>query len=179
VGGVTLVYDEEKQGVRVVPNKLNTQSNSTGALSTQAGDSGMLRTQANSSKASEELPDSGTLEIDGYTVNYEIAYYDDAGKKLDSAPTLKVTEKPQAAGYLRQHDLTIPTRGDYEKVRQARGRLAGVDFHVVLRTLAGTRFLLYSPPNSSTVSVEDQFGQDSKQTVKVSLQSMSSMIRLT
>ena len=88
VRGVTLVYDEETRGVRVVPNKLNTQSNSTGALSTQAGDSGMLRTQANSSKASEELPDSGTLEIDGYTVNYEIAYYDDAGKKLDSAPTL-------------------------------------------------------------------------------------------
>lgn len=98
---------------------------------------------------------------------------------LDSAPTLKTTEKPQTAGYLRQHDLTIPTRGDYEKVRQSRGRLAGVDFHVVLRTLAGTRFLLYSLPNSSTVSVEDQFGQDSKQTVKVSLQSMSSMIRLT
>ena len=98
---------------------------------------------------------------------------------LDSAPTLKTTPKTQTAGYLRQHDLTIPTRGDYIKVRAAGNGLLGVDFHVVLRTLAGTRFLLYSLPNSSTVSVEDQLGQDSKQTVKVSLQSMSSMIRLT
>ena len=97
---------------------------------------------------------------------------------LDSAPSLKTSMKTQTAGYLRQHDLTIPTRGDYMKVRKAGNSLLGVDFHVVLRTLAGTRFLLYSLPNSSTVSVEDQFGSDSKQTVKVSLQSMSNMIKL-
>lgn len=97
---------------------------------------------------------------------------------LDSAPSLKTSLKTQAAGFLRQHDLTIPTRGDYIKVRQAGDSLLGVDFHVVLRTLVGTRFLLYSLPNSPTVSVEDQFGSDSKQTVKVSLQSMSNMIKL-
>jgi len=130
---------------------------------------------------------AGTKQVSGRTVDrigqavmvIDVNDVADYAGVLDSAPTLKVTEKPQAAGYLRQHDLTIPTRGDYEKVRQARGRLAGVDFCVVLRTLGGTRFLLYSLPNSSTVSVEDQFGQDSKQTVKVSLQSMSNMIRLT
>lgn len=98
---------------------------------------------------------------------------------LDSAPLLKTTLKMQPAGYLRQHDLTIPTRGDYVRIRKAGNGLLGVDFHVVLRTLAGTRFLLYSLPNSPAVSVEDQFGGDSKQTVKVSLQSMSNMIRLT
>ena len=97
---------------------------------------------------------------------------------LDSAPSLKTSMKMQMAGYLRQHDLTIPTRGDYIKVRKAGDRLLGMDFHVVLRTLEGTRFLLYSLPNSPTVSVEDQFGSESKQTVKVSLQSMSNMIKL-
>lgn len=99
--------------------------------------------------------------------------------RLVSPPTLKTTEKPDKAGYIRQHDLQIPTEGGYEDIRQARGSLAGVDFNVVLEMRSGTRFLLYALPNSSTVSVEDQFGQDSKQTVKVSLQSMSNMIRLT
>ena len=98
---------------------------------------------------------------------------------LDSAPSLKTTQKPQAAGRLRQHDLTIPTRGDYIKVRQAGEQLAGIDFHVVLHTIGGTRFLLYSLPNSSYVSIEDQFGGEPKQTVKVNLVSMSNMIKLT
>ena len=99
--------------------------------------------------------------------------------RLVSPPTLKTTEKPDKAGYIRQHDLQIPVEGDYEGIRQARGSLAGVDFNVVLEMRSGTRFLLYALPNSSTVSVEDQFGGESKQTVKVSLQSMSNMIKLT
>lgn len=99
--------------------------------------------------------------------------------RLVSPPTLKTTEKPDRAGYIRQHDLQIPTEGGYEDIRKKRGELAGVDFNVVLEMRSGTRFLLYALPNSSTVSVEDQFGGESKQTVKVSLQSMSNMIRLT
>ena len=98
---------------------------------------------------------------------------------LDSAPSLKTSEKPQAAGYLRTHELTIPARGNYNKVREAKAALAGVDFNVVLRTAAGTRFLLYALPNTSMVSVEDQMGAESKQTVKVSIESMSNMIELT
>ena len=99
--------------------------------------------------------------------------------RLVSPPTLKTSEKPDRAGYIRQHDLQIPTEGDYEGIRQARGSLAGVDFNVVLEMRSGTRFLLYALPNSSTVAVEDQFSGEGKQTVKVGLQSMSNMIRLT
>ena len=103
----------------------------------------------------------------------------DATGRLVSPPTLKTTEKPDRAGYIRQHDLQIPTEGGYEDIRKKRGELAGVDFNVVIEMRSGTRFLLYALPNSSTVSVEDQFGGESKQTVKVSLQSMSNMIKLT
>lgn len=99
--------------------------------------------------------------------------------RLVSPPTLKTTEKPDRAGYIRQHDLQIPTEGGYEDIRKKRGELAGVDFNVVLEMRSGSRFLLYALPNSSTVAVEDQFSGDGKQTVKVSLQSMSNMIRLT
>jgi len=98
---------------------------------------------------------------------------------LDSAPTLKTSPKTSIAGFLRQHDLSIPTMGEYIDFRRASDKLAGVDFHVILRTVAGTEFLLYALPNTSTVSVEEQLGGDSKQTVKVSLQSKSNMIKIT
>lgn len=98
---------------------------------------------------------------------------------MRSAPTLKTTEKPQAAGYLRSHDLQIPIFDGYEEIRQKKGTLAGKDFHVIMKTQTGTEFLLYGLPNTSIVSVEDQFGGESKQTVKVSLQSMSNMIKIT
>lgn len=103
----------------------------------------------------------------------------DATGRLVSPPTLKTTEKPDRAGYIRQHDLQIPTEGGYEDIRKKRGELAGVDFNVVLEMRSGSRFLLYALPNSSTVAVEDQFSGEGKQTVKVSLQSMSNMIKLT
>lgn len=103
----------------------------------------------------------------------------DATGRLVSPPTLKTTEKPDRAGYIRQHDLQIPTEGGYEDIRKKRGELAGVDFNVVLGMRSGSRFLLYALPNSSTVAVEDQFSGEGKQTVKVSLQSMSNMIKLT
>lgn len=104
---------------------------------------------------------------------------DETTGRLVSPPTLKTTEKPDRAGYIRQHDLQIPVDGDYDGIRAARGRLAGVDFNVVLEMRSGSRFLLYALPNSSTVAVEDQFSGEGKQTVKVALQSMSNMIRLT
>ena len=103
----------------------------------------------------------------------------DATGRLVSPPTLKTTEKPDRAGYIRKHDLQIPTEGGYEDIRKKRGELAGVDFNVVLEMRSGSRFLLYALPNSSTVAVEDQFSGEGKQTVKVSLQSMSNMIKLT
>ena len=65
------------------------------------------------------------------------------------------------------------------RVRQAQLTIEGADFHVVLQTADGTRFLLYSLPNTARATVEEQFAQEQKQTVKVSMQSMSNMIKLT
>lgn len=98
--------------------------------------------------------------------------------QMKGAPTLKTQEKAQSAGYLRNHDLQIPIQYGYDDIRAAKGALAGIDFHAILRTIAGTEFLLYALPNTSTVSVEDQFGSEAKQTVKVSISSMSNMIKI-
>lgn len=99
--------------------------------------------------------------------------------QIQPSPSLKTSEKPQGAGYLRQHDLQVPIQYGYNEVRAAKGTLAGVDFHVVLRTAAGNEYLLYALPNTSTISVDDQMGAESKQTVKVSLQSLSNIIKIT
>lgn len=98
---------------------------------------------------------------------------------LQSAPTLKTTEKPQAAGYIRDHTLQASIFAGYEEIRAKKALLSGTDFYVVLRTLAGTEFLLYTLPASSQITVDDQIDSESKQTVKISLQSASSMIRIT
>ena len=94
-------------------------------------------------------------------------------------PVLKTQEKAESAGRIRTHDLQIPVKYGYDEVRSAKGGLAGRYFHAFLRTAAGTEFLIYGLPNTSAVTVEDQMGGEPKQTVKVSLQSMSNMIRLT
>lgn len=97
---------------------------------------------------------------------------------MESAPTLKPSMKAQAGGRIRQHDLSVPVRIN-NKVRQAVDALQGVDFHVVLRTQDGTRYLLYSLPGSPAVSIDGQFGgADPKMTLKVSLQSLSGMIQM-
>lgn len=122
-------------------------------------------------------------EMDGCTIGspeMELDVSDDDADGQMTAPTLKTQEKPAAAGNLRNHDLQVPVIFGYDDVREARGNLLGRDFHAILRTSAGTEFLLYAVPNASIVSVEDQFGSsDPKQTVKVSLQSMSNMIKIT
>lgn len=102
-----------------------------------------------------------------------------ADAMIQSAPTLKTSEKPQAAGYIRDHTLQVPVFAGYEEIRQKKGLLTGIDFYVILRTAAGTEFLLYTLPNSSSLAVDDQIDSESKQTVKITLQSASSMIRIT
>lgn len=118
--------------------------------------------------------------IGAATMVVDVVYHDSYTGVLDSAPTLKSSQKDQAVGRLRQHDLTLNVRYNYNKVRKAVDALQGVDFHVILRTADGTRYLLYGLQNTSRVTVEDQFGSsEPKQTVKASLQSLSNMILLT
>ena len=77
VGG-TFAYDGKAHGVTV---------GKTGGLSTQSTGSNTLSTQAAGDEG-DEWPDSGTVTLDGVTLSYSIAYYDEAGGKLDSAPTM-------------------------------------------------------------------------------------------
>lgn len=98
--------------------------------------------------------------------------------EMDSAPSLKQTEKQQAAGIVVSHDLQVPVTAGFEATRVAVQSLQTRHFHVILTTQDGTRYLLYSLPQSSLLLLDEQ-DVNQKATVKITLQSMSHVIRLT
>lgn len=97
--------------------------------------------------------------------------------EMDGAPSLKQTEKQQAAGIVVSHDLQIPVTAGFVATRTAVAGVQTRHFHVVLTTNNGTRYLLYSLPNTSLLLLDEQ-DTNQKATVKVKLQSMSHVILL-
>jgi len=76
VSSGTSTYDGKPHGVTVNGSgKLSAQSDGVGALQAQAADD-------------EGYAESGTTTVDGVEVEYSIVYYDEAGKRLGSAPMM-------------------------------------------------------------------------------------------
>lgn len=129
---------------------------------------------------------AGTKTESGQTVDrigaakLSLAYavQDGDDGEIDSPPVLKQSDKRQAAGIIVSHDLQISVTAGFEATRVAVESLQTRYFHVVLTTTDGTRYLLYSLPNTSLLLLDEQ-DVNQKSTVKVTLQSMSHVIRLT
>ena len=105
---------------------------------------------------------------------YSVQDNDDG--EIESAPSLKQTEKVQQSGIIVSHDLQVPVTAGFETTRKAVSDIMARDFHVVLTT-ERCRYLLYSLPNTSGVTL-DETGVEQSATVKISLNSMSHVIRL-
>lgn len=128
---------------------------------------------------------TGTKTVSGQTVDrigtpgLSIAYnvQDGDDGEMESAPTLKQSEKQQALGIVVNHDLQVPVTAGFEATRIAIEGLQTRHFHVVLTTQDDTRYLLYSLPGSSLLLLDEQ-EVNQKATVKITLQSMSHVIRL-
>lgn len=112
----------------------------------------------------------------GLSLAYNVQDGDDG--EIDSAPVLKQTDKQVAAGIVVTHDLQVPVTAGFEATRIAVEGLQMRHFHVVLTTQDGVRYLLYSLPNTSLLLLDEQ-DVNRTATVKVTLQSMSHVIRLT
>ena len=112
----------------------------------------------------------------GLSLAYNVQDGDDG--EIDSAPVLKQTDKQVAAGIVVTHDLQVPVTAGFEATRIAVEGLQTRHFHVVLTTQDGVRYLLYSLPNTSLLLLDEQ-DVNQKATVKITLQSMSHVIRLT
>lgn len=91
----------------------------------------------------------------------------------------KVTDKMEMAGIVRTHTLQIPIDIGFQEVRQQQNALHQTDFHIVLTTYDGTRYLAYALPSTSQFTIEDQMGQQALMTVKATVQSMSGFIKIT
>ena len=112
----------------------------------------------------------------GLSLAYNVEDGDDG--EIDSAPVLKQTDKQVAAGIVVTHDLQVPVTAGFEATKTAVIGLQMRHFHVVLTTQDGVRYLLYSLPNTSLLLLDEQ-DVNRTATVKVTLQSMSHVIRLT
>lgn len=129
---------------------------------------------------------AGTKTVSGQTVDrigapgLSIAYsvQDGDDGEMESAPSLKQTEKQQAMGIVVSHDLQVPVTAGFEATKIAVQGLQTRHFHVVLTTDDGTRYLLYSLPGSSLLLLDEQ-EVNQKATVKLTLQSMSHVVKLT
>lgn len=129
---------------------------------------------------------ASTKTVDGQTVSrigapglslaYNVQDGDDG--EIESAPSLKQTDKQVAAGIVVSHDLQVPVTAGFEATRVAVKGLQTRHFHVVLTTQDGTRYLLYSLPSTSLLLLDEQ-DVNQRTTVKLTLQSMSHVIRLT
>ena len=112
----------------------------------------------------------------GLSLAYNVQDGDDG--EIDSAPVLKQTDKQVAAGIVVTHDLQVPVTAGFEATKTAVRGLQMRHFHVVLTTQDGVRYLLYSLPNTSLLLLDEQ-DVNRTATVKVTLQSMSHVVRLT
>lgn len=110
------------------------------------------------------------------SLSYSVEDGDDG--ELDTPPTLKQQEKRVAAGIVVSHDLQVPLTFGFQATREAVALVQrSGDFHAVLTTQGGDRYLLYSLPNTSAVTLDEQ-GLNQQATCKIALQSMSHVILL-
>lgn len=90
----------------------------------------------------------------------------------------KVTESREAAGIVRTHTLQIPIEHGFHTVREKENALQNGDFHIIIYTMDGTRYLAYTLPNTSQFAIEEQMGSSATMTIKATVRSMSGLIMI-
>lgn len=85
-------------------------------------------------------------------------------------------EKIELAGNTWTHTLQLFIEAGFQIIRERLNSLKSSDFHVVMTTCEGTRYLLYSLPNTSNFSVDDKMGQMAQMKVNIVVQSMSGIV---
>ena len=97
---------------------------------------------------------------------------------MEDSPRLTQTTKTTMVGPIVSHTLEVPVIGGFESTATAAKRLNRKDFHVVMTTESGARYLLYALPNSCECLMNGQ-GVRQNSTLTITLQSASHVIRLT
>jgi len=112
-----------------------------------------------------------------------VAYTIDADEEAegqaenDELASLSQDDKYEAAGVVVTHTLKVPVIAGFESVRTSVNALHGTDFHIVLHTADGSRYLCYALPGSCNIRLQES-GTLTSMTVNATLQSMSHVILL-
>lgn len=93
-------------------------------------------------------------------------------------PSLKVSEKREATGLVRSHDLQINVEQGFDAVKQAADGLSGADIAAVLKDYDGNRYMIHALPNTSLCSYEDGRGSSHTGKVRFTAQSLSHLVKI-
>lgn len=93
-------------------------------------------------------------------------------------PSLKVSEKREATGLVRSHDLQINVEQGFNAVKQAADGLSGADIAAVLKDYDGNRYMIHALPNTSLYSYEDGRGSLHTGKVRFTAQSLSHLVKI-
>lgn len=113
------------------------------------------------------------------TVAYNIDADEEATGQAenDEPASLSQDDKYRTAGVVVAHTLKVPVIAGFESVRAGVNALHGIDFHIVLHTADGSRYLCYGLPGSCDIRIQEA-GTLTSMTVNATLQSMSHVILL-
>lgn len=101
-----------------------------------------------------------------------------ADAEMQESTSCKVAQKRVVAGMVRTHSVQAAIEVGFQTIREKESALHAADFHFVLTTADGIRYLAYALPGSTSFSMEEQMGAASQMSVKASVQSMSGLIRI-
>jgi len=120
---------------------------------------------------------NGVSRIGAPSLSVAFSLQDGDDGEMEDAPDLNRTPKTTKAGKVNILTLKVPITGGFKATEIAANLLHRKDFHVVLTTDGGARYLLYSLPNSSECLLT---GQDigKKDTLNISMLSASQLIEL-
>ena len=111
-------------------------------------------------------------------LSLSVSDYDQSDAGLQEGTSHRVTENTEMAGVVKTHTLQAHLEYGFQAVREEEKALQESDFHIVLTTFNGTRYLAYSLPNTSQFSIDDQMGEPVQMSVKAVVQSMSGFIKI-
>lgn len=97
---------------------------------------------------------------------------------LSSNVTVKTTHDTQRAGHIFKHEITSNIYIGHDEARQKVFSLLNRDAIVILTTADAARLLFYPVPHTFAPSVDETRGATHEQTIKFTLQSMSSVISI-
>lgn len=101
-----------------------------------------------------------------------------ADAEMQEDLTCKSAVRRDSAGNIRTHTLQVGIEAGGAIVKAKERGLNNNDFHLVLTTVSGIRYLVHGLPNTCAFSTDEQKGSTDRMSIKVTVQSMSGFMEI-